>query len=84
MPIQVHGNAGITVDIRSGVYEPAETASGHRIHFVGILYRVAPVGGELRDERDGSTDQAAWIPLHRLETLAIVDTANWARGIVGR
>jgi len=33
----------------------------------GILYRVARAGGELRDEPDGSTDRAAWIPLDRLE-----------------
>lgn len=72
------------IGIRSGVYEPLETTSGHRIHFVGILYRVSRTGGELRDEPDGSTDHAAWIPLDRLHTLPLVDTAVWARGIVGR
>ena len=72
------------LDIRSGVYEPAETTSGHRIHFIGILYRVTKTGGELRDEPDGSTDQAAWIPLNELDALPLVDTAVWARGIVGR
>ena len=72
------------IGIRSGVYEPAETTSGHRIHFVGILYGVTQTGGELRDEPDGSTDQAAWVPLDRLDTLPLVDTATWARGIVGR
>ena len=72
------------VGIRSGVYEPPETTSGHRIHFVGILYRVSTTGGVLRDEPDGSTDRAAWIPLERLDTLPLVDTAVWARGQVAR
>ena len=72
------------IGVRSGVYEPPETTSGHRIHFVGILYRVTPTGGELRDEPDGSTDHAAWIPLDGLDRLPLVDTTIWARAQVGR
>ncbi len=80
----INGRIDGLIGIRSGVYEPGQTASGHRIHFVGILYRVTPSGGELRDEPEGSTDRAAWIPLDRLDTLTLVDTAAWGREIVGR
>jgi ADP-ribose pyrophosphatase YjhB (NUDIX family) len=78
------GRVDDLVDIMSGVYEPEETTSGHRIHFVGILYRVTPTAGTLRDEPDGSTDHAAWIPIDRLETLPLVEAAAWARGAMGR
>ncbi len=30
------------------------------MHAIGICYRVAVTGGELRDEPDGSTDRCAW------------------------
>ena len=33
---------------------------GVRMHAVQIVYRVRVVGGELRDEIDGSTDTCAW------------------------
>lgn len=72
------------VGIRSGVLEPHETTSGHRLQVIGILYRVTPTGGELRDETDNSTDRAAWIPLAELDTLPAVDLVRWARGQTGR
>jgi 8-oxo-dGTP diphosphatase len=51
---------------------------GSELHKVGILYRVKITGGELRNEVDGSTDLAAWIPVARvpsLERAVIIDTA---------
>ncbi|HYM83846.1 MAG TPA: NUDIX domain-containing protein [Candidatus Dormibacteraeota bacterium] len=42
------------------------------VHAVGILYRGRVVGGELRPEPDGSTDQAAWIDETRSEGLPVV------------
>ena len=47
------------------------TPSGHRLHVVGIVYRVTVTGGELRDEPDGSTDHAEWIPFDRLDALPL-------------
>ena len=70
--------------ILSGIFEPDETLRGDRIHLVGILYRVTPTGGELRDERDGSTDHAEWIPFGRLDELPLVDLVVWARRTMGR
>lgn len=70
--------------VLSRVYEPHQTASGRRVHLVGFLYRVTPTGGELRDEPDGSTDRAAWIPFGELDTLPSVDLLGWARAQAGR
>jgi 8-oxo-dGTP diphosphatase len=33
------------------------------VHHLGVFYAVRIVGGELRHEVDGSTDQAAWVAL---------------------
>ena len=70
--------------ILSGVTEPHETASGHRLQLIGILYRVTATGGELRDETDNSTDRAAWVPFAELDALPVVDLVRWARGQMGR
>ena len=55
-------------------------------HGVRIVYRGVVVGGELRDEPDGSTDRAEWVPLDRvaaLPTVELVDAAlKWA-GLAG-
>ena len=43
-----------------------------------IVYRAHVVGGELRDEADGSTDTAAWFDLAdvaALDRVELVDTA---------
>ncbi len=48
------------------------------LHRVGIVYGVRITGGELRDETDGSTDLAAWIPLADvpgLERAVVIDVA---------
>jgi ADP-ribose pyrophosphatase YjhB (NUDIX family) len=72
------------VDIRSGVFDPALTRSGHRVHAIAMLYRVTVTGGELRDEVDESSDRAAWVPLHELDALPATDLLRWARGRMGR
>jgi ADP-ribose pyrophosphatase YjhB (NUDIX family) len=70
--------------IRSEVLEPEQTVTGHRVHNIAILYRVTPTGGELRDEPEGSTDHAEWIPLDRLGAIQVVDLVAWARAWMGR
>jgi ADP-ribose pyrophosphatase YjhB (NUDIX family) len=35
--------------------------TGDRLHAIRILYAVRITGGELRDERDGSTDTCRWV-----------------------
>jgi ADP-ribose pyrophosphatase YjhB (NUDIX family) len=51
---------------------------GAELHTMAVYYRVRPIGGELRDEVDGSTDKAAWIPvadIPQLERCVIIDIA---------
>ncbi len=78
------GRLGAILGVRSEVLEPEVTVSGHRIHSIGLLYRCAITGGVLRDEPDGSSDHAAWIPFGRLGALPLVDLVTWARGVTGR
>lgn len=40
---------------------------------IQILYRVAIIGGALRDELDGSTDAAAWFTRDELRQLPVVE-----------
>ena len=75
---------GELVAVRSAVLEPAETISGHRVQAVGILYRGTITGGALRDESDGSTDTATWVPVADLDSLPAVDLLAWARRAIGR
>jgi 8-oxo-dGTP diphosphatase len=77
---RIDGLAGIL----SYVLEPSETVRGDRLHVVGILYRVMPLAGKLRDELDESTDHAEWIPFERLVDLPRVDLVEWARRAMGR
>ncbi len=72
---------GELLGLRSAVLEPGETLTGHRIQAIGILYRATLKGGELRDETDGSSDLARWIPLDELARLPLTPSARWAVGL---
>jgi ADP-ribose pyrophosphatase YjhB (NUDIX family) len=53
-------------------------AGGAELHTMAVYYRMRMTGGELRDEIDGSTDRAAWVPIadvRRLERCVIIDIA---------
>ena len=52
--------------------DPAD-ASTKEMHGIRIIYRVRVIGGEVRDERDGSTDTSRWVPRHELSSLPLVD-----------
>ncbi len=52
-------------------------------HGIRILYRCAVVGGELRDEIDGSTDTARWFTSDALQAERIVDIAELAARRMG-
>src|SRR5262245_4922583 len=49
---------------------------------IAILYRVTVTGGELRDERDGSTDCCAWMTAAELDGVRRVEIVDLAREIV--
>ncbi len=78
------GSIDALVAVRSTIIEPGETNSGHRIHAIGLLYRVSVRTGELHHEIDESTDQAAWVPSADLDVLPTTPLVGWARTVVGR
>lgn len=55
------------------------------IQALRIVYRAHVVGGELRNEEGGSTDEAAWFPVSEVATLTrvgLVDTAMRMAGLI--
>ena len=60
----------------SHVYRQSRAAQGRDLHFLGILYHVRIVGGELRDEVGGSTDTAAWLTRAELAERRLVEIAR--------
>ncbi len=85
---ELEEEAGLTgriddvLGIFSKVYLRSRAAAGADLHFIGILYRVAPVGGALRDEIEGSTDTCAWLRPDELPALRIVGVARHAIRLV--
>jgi ADP-ribose pyrophosphatase YjhB (NUDIX family) len=49
-----------------------------RLHAIRILYRVRIVGGELRDEPDGSTDMCRWFTRSEARGLRLGELARHA------
>ena len=43
-----------------------------RLHSVRICYSVAVVGGDLRNETEGSTDMARWVDVHEARQLVAI------------
>jgi 8-oxo-dGTP diphosphatase len=70
---EIDGLAGVF----SHVYRRSRAANGEDLHFLGILYRVRIVGGELRDEIDGSTDAAAWLTPREVAERRVVDIGQF-------
>lgn len=65
----------------SHVYRWSAFAEGADLHFLGIVYSMRIVGGELRDEIDGSTDQASWFAESDLASIRLVELARYAAGL---
>jgi 8-oxo-dGTP pyrophosphatase MutT (NUDIX family) len=74
---EIEGIAGIF----SHVYEKSPFAKGFDLHFLGIVYRMRIVGGELTDEIDGSTDACAWFRRDELEAIRLVKLARFGVGL---
>jgi ADP-ribose pyrophosphatase YjhB (NUDIX family) len=53
------------------------------LHALRIVYRARVVGGALRNERDGTTDEAAWFPLTAIPNrrVELVDIALRMAGL---
>jgi ADP-ribose pyrophosphatase YjhB (NUDIX family) len=67
----IEGVAGIF----SHLYERSRFAKGADLHFLSIVYRMRIVGGDLRDEVDGTTDACAWFSRDELAELPLVHLA---------
>ena len=52
--------------------------NGDKVHSVRVIYRVQLVGGQLRDEPDGSTDMARWFDLDRLDEVNLAEYTRQA------
>ena len=59
-------------------------ASGSPLHWLRVVYRAHVVGGELRDEPDGTTDTVAWFALDRVAGLERVELVDVALRLAGR
>ena len=70
---EIAGIAGIF----SHVYRNSNFARGGDLHFLGIIYRMRIVGGELRDEIEGTTDKCAWLSRAELNELRLVEIAQF-------
>ena len=66
----------------SHVYSGSAFAGGGDLHFIGIVYRMRLVGGELRDEIDGTTDTSGWFGPTDLTGIRLVELAQFAVGLV--
>jgi ADP-ribose pyrophosphatase YjhB (NUDIX family) len=71
------GEALGVLGVWSRRYPPAETQSGNDVHFVGIVYAVRALGGELRVEVGGSTDAVAWFTDDELATTDVGELARY-------
>ena len=59
-----------------------EAAGVDRLHAIRILYRVRIVGGEQRDEPDGSTDSCRWFTISEARKLRLGELARYALDLV--
>ena len=57
------GLVGEVVELIDVFDRVVEQRGGVRLHSIQIVYRARILGGELRDEVDGSTDRCAWFAL---------------------
>ncbi len=53
-------------------------SGGRRLHAIRIVYAVRIVGGELRDEPDGSTDMCRWVTLDEALGMRLGELARQA------
>ena len=56
--------------------------NGGDLRFLRIVYRAHVVGGELRHETDGTTDEARWVPLDEVADLDRVDLVDVGLGML--
>lgn len=65
--------------IDSITFEPSEHNGYTSLHAIRFIFRVTARGTPLVTETDGSTIDAAWLPLDNVDDLPIVDLVRSAR-----
>ena len=75
------GEIEAVAGVFSHVYRSSRFAGGGDLHFIGIVYRMRILGGDLRDEIDGSTDTSAWFAPEDLAGIRLVELAEYAVGL---
>jgi hypothetical protein len=55
--------------------------NGDKIHTVRVIYRVSLMGGQLRDEVEGTTDRAQWFSLRELDQLNLAQYTRHALSV---
>jgi ADP-ribose pyrophosphatase YjhB (NUDIX family) len=62
----------------STVHATSVERPGEPVHVLGFVYRVEIVGGDLRDELDGSSDRSAWVARDEVAGLVLAPTGRHA------
>jgi 8-oxo-dGTP pyrophosphatase MutT (NUDIX family) len=75
------GELEAVAGVFSHVYPASRFADGGDLHFVSIVYRARVLGGDLRDERDGTTDTCAWFARDELAALRLVELGQFGVGL---
>ncbi len=84
---EVHEEAGLELNsfeflgIDSRIYEDDRYPDG--LHIIRMIYRTPLKGEPHVTEIDGSVDEARWIPLKDLESIAVVNLVEAALEIAG-
>jgi 8-oxo-dGTP diphosphatase len=66
------------VDVSDRLFEDPGEDGPTRMHAIRIVYGVRLIGGELRDEPDGSTDTCRWLTLDEAKGLRLGELARRA------
>lgn len=77
----------IGIDSRVMVREEVAEGVDPQLHTIRIIYRATTIDGPLRNEVDGSSDEARWVPIRDirgLRTLSLVQISMRMAGITQR
>lgn len=77
---EVAEETGLRVEIGEmlGIDSLVHDSGDGKAHALRVVFLGEVVGGTLRPEADGSTDEAAWVPLEELGSLTLVELARTA------
>ena len=69
-------------DLMNVLSDVRRRPNGDQIHSVRVIYRVRLVGGQLRDEQEGSTDMARWFDVDALNEVNLAEYTRQALSLV--